>query len=281
MSKLNEVPVFILAGGLGTRLSEETTLKPKPMVEIGGLPILIHIMRWYYSFGFNDFVICAGYKSWDIKDYFLNYSFRRNHLSIDHRQNTFAPALAEDAGDANEKWRVRVLETGHEAMTGDRLARAFDIVSAEQNIENFAVTYGDGLCDVDLKREFDFHLNHGRVGTLLGVHQASRFGEMDVAADGRVTQFSEKPEAAKGVINGGFFLFRRDFRRYLQTSGACTMERAPLQNLTRDDQLSVFEHQGFWACMDTLRDKTQLESVWEKGRAPWLPAKQSALSVAG
>lgn len=272
-SQYEQVPVFILAGGFGTRLSEETTLKPKPMVEIGNVPILVHIMRWYYSFGFNDFVICGGYKAWDIKEYFLNYSFRNSHLNIDHRQDLYKAPEAEGSEIKAENWRVRVLETGVESMTGSRLARGFDYVSSKQNFSQFAVTYGDGLTNANMAQEFDWHVSKKRTGTLLGFQQASRFGEMEVGANGAVKQFTEKPEDARGYINGGFFFFKSEFRKYLDPSGPCVLEREPLQALVRDQQLSVYEHKGFWQCMDTLRDRTTLQGIWDSGKAPWKPLK--------
>lgn len=267
--KTSEVPVFILAGGLGTRLSEETNLKPKPMVEIGEVPILVHIMRWYYSFGFNDFVICAGYKSWEIKDYFLNYKYRQNHLEIDHRVDAGAEPKNLGTNLGQEKWRVSVIDTGLETMTGGRVCRAFDIMAKTNSFENFAVTYGDGVANIDLRKELDFHLAHKKTGTMLGVPTISRFGEMDIADNGLVKQFIEKPENKKGTINGGYFFFNKKFRNYLTPSSEAILERAPIENLAKDGELFVYEHKGFWQCMDTLRDKTYLQEIWEKGNAPW------------
>jgi glucose-1-phosphate cytidylyltransferase len=262
------VPVFILAGGLGTRISEETTLKPKPMVEIGETPILVHIMRWYYRHGFRDFVICAGYRSWEIKQYFLTYEFRKNHLVIDHRdQADSAPASFEQNND-QERWRVRVIDTGAECMTGGRIARAFDAIQDEK-FEHFAVTYGDGVSDVPLVREFDFHLKHERVGTVLAVHPSARFGELEVSDDNTVTAFKEKPQSGQDLINGGFFFFRRDFRKYLSDESNCILERTPLSQLAKDRQLRLYRHEGFWHAMDTLRDKQHLESLWQSEKAPW------------
>jgi glucose-1-phosphate cytidylyltransferase len=270
-------PIFILAGGLGTRISEETQFKPKPMIEIGELPILLHIMRWYYSYGFNDFVICSGYRNWEIKEYFLSYEFRRNHLRIDHRiaTNSFPVALGKNSDQEN--WRVTILDTGLETMTGGRLARAVDELARAQEFANFGVTYGDGLCDVDLGRELDFHLAHDKVGTVLGVPPQSRFGELDVAGEGQVTGFIEKPEARTGLINGGFFFFKKKFRDYLDADAQCVLERAPLTKLAADQELRVFKHSGFWQCMDTLRDKNALQEIWDKGDAPWkVPTRESS-----
>lgn len=263
------IPVFILAGGLGTRLSEETHLKPKPMVEIGSDPILLHIMRWYYSHGFNDFVICAGYRANDIKDFFLNYEFRQNHLQIDHRESPNKPPQAFGQSQAQEKWRVRVIDTGDDTMTGGRVARAFDLVNQQEKIETFAVTYGDGVSDVDLRKELEFHREHRRMGTVLGVPPLARFGELNVAADQTVTGFLEKPESSVNTINGGFFFFQSSFRNYLDTSKDCILERVPLETLAKDGQLKVFQHRGFWQPMDTLRDKVLLQKLWDTGKAPW------------
>ena len=264
-----QVPVFILAGGLGTRISEESQFRPKPMIEIGGEPILLHIMRSYYRFGFNDFVICAGYRSWEIKQYFLTYSFRKTHLEIDHRADTTAPAQAFGARKDQENWRVRVIDTGVDCMTGGRVARAFDSISKEK-FEHFDVTYGDGVSDVALDLELADHLKTGLTGTILGVHPSARFGELTVGTDRRVVDFSEKPQSRSDLINGGFFFFQRKFRDYLSDHADCILERAPLNQLAKDTQLSMYPHKGFWQPMDTLRDKTFLESLLAEKKAPWL-----------
>jgi glucose-1-phosphate cytidylyltransferase len=269
MVKKKNIPVFILAGGLGTRISEETHLKPKPMIEIGETPILLHIMRWYYSFGFNDFVICAGYRSWEIKNFFLNYDFRLNHLVIDHRASETLAAGVLGTNLEQEKWRVRVIDTGLETMTGGRLARAIDEVSKEDKFTDFALTYGDGLCDINLDQELSFHEEHGLVGTVLGVPPVARFGELDISADAKVVGFLEKPENRQGLINGGFFFFKKEFRKYLSDSKDCVLERKPLSSLAEDRQLMMYKHTGFWMPMDTLRDKVQLQQLWDSGKAPW------------
>jgi len=266
----SKVPVFILAGGMGTRLSEETQLKPKPMVEIGDIPILLHIMRRYYAFGFNDFVICAGYRSWDIKEFFLNYEFRRNHVELDHRASEDRPAMAFGRNLEQEKWRVRVIDTGIDAMTGARVARAFDEVDRIEKIDTFALTYGDGLSDVNFNEQTSFHEHHGKIGTVLGVRPLARFGELDLGQDGRVMSFVEKPQGKEGLINGGFFFLKRKFRDYLSTDSDCILERKPLATLAQDKELMMFQHRGFWQPMDTLRDKTTLQELWESGKAPWL-----------
>jgi glucose-1-phosphate cytidylyltransferase len=269
MNKKKNIPVFILAGGLGTRISEETHLKPKPMIEIGETPILLHIMRWYYSYGFNDFVICAGYRSWEIKNFFLNYEFRLNHLVIDHRSAVNQPPGVLGTNLEQEKWRVRVIDTGLETMTGGRLARAFDEASREASFDDFALTYGDGLCNINLDLELAFHREHGNVGTVLGVPPVARFGELDITPDAKVVGFLEKPENRQGLINGGFFFFKNEFRKYLETKSDCVLERNPLSRLAQDRELMMYKHTGFWMPMDTLRDKIQLQQLWDSGKAPW------------
>lgn len=264
----SNVPVFILAGGLGTRISEETHLKPKPMIEVGEVPLMIHLMRWYYAHGFNDFVICAGYRSWEIKKFFLTYEVRSNHLEIDHRMDVRNPPMSFGKNLHQENWRVRVIDTGLETMTGARVARAFDEVYAKNPFTDFALTYGDGLSNVNLAEEFKYHRMHKKIGTVLGVKNAARFGELDIEGD-QVEGFLEKPESRQGYINGGFFFFKSDFRKYLDVQPSLILERAPLEKAARDSQLVVYRHDSFWAAMDTLRDKIQLQKLWDEGKAPW------------
>jgi glucose-1-phosphate cytidylyltransferase len=267
--KPSEIPVFILAGGLGTRISEESQLRPKPMIEIGGDPILLHVMRTYYHFGFNDFVICAGYRAWDIKQFLLNYGFRKTHLAIDHRKSIdTAPESFGPVAD-QENWRVRVIDTGVDCMTGGRVARAFDEIKSEK-FEHFAVTYGDGVSDVALDQELKSHLDSGNIGTVLGVHPIARFGELTIDKSMKVTDFSEKPQSRSDWINGGFFFFDRKFRDYLSLEPECVLEKAPLHKLARDGRLSMFPHEGFWHPMDTLRDKNYLESLVTEKKAAWI-----------
>lgn len=264
-----DVPVFILAGGKGTRIADESDPRPKPMIEIGGIPILLHIMRWYHSHGFNDFVILAGYRSYDIKNYFLNYQFRSNDLLIDHRESTIRPAEPFHSSSSVEKWRVRVIDTGLETMTGGRVARAFDIISKDQKFSDFGLTYGDGVSDVDLTKEFDFHQSHGRVGSVLGVKPLARFGELEIKDDATVTGFLEKPQATQGFINGGFFFFKNKFRNYIDTDASLILEQSPLAKLASDGELKMYKHSGFWQPMDTPRDKNLVTELWESGKAPW------------
>lgn len=264
------IPVFILAGGLGTRISEETQFKPKPMIEIGETPILVHIMRWYYAHGFNDFVICAGYRSWEIKQYFLDYEFRSNHIQIDHRLDPKTPPKTIGQSRTQEKWRIRVIDTGVDCMTGGRIARAFDEVEKTDKFDHFAITYGDGVSDVNLQDELSFHLQHGKIGTVLGVTPMARFGELELTGQNQVQGFLEKPETKQGSINGGFFFMKREFRKYLSTDSATILERAPLSNLAKDGQLMMYKNAGFWHPMDTLRDKNYLQELFIKGDAPWV-----------
>lgn len=264
------IPVFILAGGLGTRISEETVSKPKPMIEVGEIPLLVHIMRSYYRQGFNDFVICSGYRSWEIKQFFLNYEFRMNHLTIDHRTNAAEMPQAFGRSVVQEKWRVRVIDTGQDCMTGARVARAFDAISSVQSFERFALTYGDGVSDVDLKEELEFHLAHQKKGTVLGVNPPGRFGVLAHEPGGKVSGFLEKPSERQDTINAGFFFFERSFREYLSSDPACVLETTPLERLAHTGELMMFKHQGFWHPMDTYRDKAYLEKLWQSGKAPWL-----------
>jgi glucose-1-phosphate cytidylyltransferase len=266
------VPVFILAGGAGTRLSEETSLKPKPMVTIGEYPILLHIMRWYYAHGFNDFVICAGYRAWDIKEFFLSYEFRQNDFAIDHRISTNAGPAVFNRNTRQENWRVLVIDTGRDTMTGGRVARALDEVGDSIAFTEFALTYGDGVSNVNLTQELEFHRQHKRIGTVLGVPPPARFGELGVDESDLVQGFVEKPEDRQGLVNGGFFFFSGEFRRYLSTDESCILEQKPLADLAHDGGLMVHRHSGFWQPMDTLRDRNFLQSIWESGKAPWLPS---------
>jgi len=256
-----DVPVVILAGGLGTRLREETERMPKPLVEIGEHPILWHIMKLYAHHGFRRFILCLGYKSWAIKDYFLRY--REQHAD-------FTIRLAEDHEPtfhnevADEDWEVTCVETGLYTGTGARLARVRDYIDAD----TFLFTYGDGIGSVDLSSLWSMHHTHSRIGTVTGVHPTSRFGEM--VTDGtKVTEFNEKPTQPSGFVSGGFFVLDRGIFDYLWTSQDCFFETEPLQKLARDGQLAVFAHEDFWMGMDTYRDFTKLNDMWQRGDAPW------------
>ena len=256
------VPVFILCGGLGTRLADGSDLRPKPMVPIGNRPILWHVMRSYAQFGFRRFVLCTGFQSDSIKSYFLNYHWMNSDFSIDLKRNTTTVH-----GSHDEDWEVTLAYTGEVTMTGARVARAAARYLGDA--EHFAVTYGDGLTDANLLDEYRFHLGHQKVGTVLGVHPPSRFGEFKLEGD-QVSEFEEKPEFEDRWINGGYFFFRRDFKAYLSEDDDCILERAPLGRLARDGELRTFRHDGFWACMDTPRDRDELNKRWATGDTPWL-----------
>ena len=254
----SSVPIFLLCGGLGTRMKEETEYKPKPMVEVGGEPIVLHIMRSYATHGFRRFVLCLGFKSDYIKNYFLN----RRYFSSDFLLLPDCKEPMISSPEESSDWEIHLVDTGADSMTGSRVAQTFDRYYSD--VENFGVTYGDGLSDVDLGAEFAFHLSHGTLGTILGVNPVSRFGQ--IKADGDVvTEFLEKPILKDDWINGGYFFFRSGFRKYISEDPSCILERDPLFNLSKDRQLSVFRHSGFWSCMDTQRDKEDLEQMFARG----------------
>ena len=259
---LSDVPVFILCGGLGTRIKEETELKPKPMVAIGNHPILWHIMKGYSRYGFKRFILCAGFKAEVIKDYFLNYRAMNSDFTIDLATND----LEVHSVDHAEDWQVTLAYTGELTMTGARVAIAVEKYLGDSS--HFAVTYGDGLTDADLAAEFAFHCEQGKIGTVLGVNPPSRFGEIKVEGE-QVLEFAEKPDFKDNWINGGYFFFKREFVNYLSKKEECILEKTPLVNLANDGELSLFRHRGFWACMDTQRDRDQLNQLWNNGKAPW------------
>jgi glucose-1-phosphate cytidylyltransferase len=249
----------ILAGGLGTRLSEETSTRPKPMVEIGGKPILWHILKMYSQHGVNDFVICCGYKGYVIKEYFANYFLHMSDVTFDMRSNRM-----EVHQKRAEPWNVTLVDTGDESMTGGRLLRVAEYV---RNDEAFCFTYGDGVSDVDISAAIEFHKNHGKAATLTATFPPGRFGALDIQGH-QIKRFMEKPKGDGAMINGGFFVLSPRVLDYLEND-ATVWEQQPLQRLAADDELMAFEHSGFWQPMDTLRDKTYLEELWASGRAPW------------
>jgi glucose-1-phosphate cytidylyltransferase len=260
----SEVPVFVLCGGLGTRFREQTEFRPKPMIEIGNRPILWHIMRSYARYGFRRFVLCLGYRGEVIKDYFLNYAAMNSDLTVD----LATARITTHSIDHSDDWEVTLADTGQLTMTGGRIARAAGRYLGAA--EHFAVTYGDGVTDVDLGAEWRFHREHDRLGTVLGVNPPSRFGE--IKTDGvNVLEFEEKPEFADNWINGGYFFFRRGFLEYLTDDPSCVLEREPLVRLASDHQLSMYKHDGFWQCMDTQRDYDMLNGLWQRNEAPWKP----------
>lgn len=239
------------------------------MIEVGETPVLVHLMRWYYKQGFNDFVICGGYRVWEIKQYFLHYEFRTNHLNIDHRDSLTSPALSFGPKLEQERWRVRVLDTGLESMTGSRIAQAVKQVSETDQFDDFAVTYGDGLSNIDLKKEFEFHSSHGKTGTTAGIAMPSRFGELVTDEKSKVKSFAEKPVLSHSRVNGGFMFFKKNFVKYLSEKQECVLENEPLKRLAEDGELMLFQHDGFWHPMDTLRDREYLQGLWNQGKAPW------------
>ena len=256
-----EIPVVILAGGMGTRLREVTESVPKPLVEIGEQPILWHIMKIFGHHGARRFVLCLGYKSFMIKEFFLRYREHVSNFSIE-LSNDHQPDFHDN--NADEDWRVTLVETGLKTATGARLRRVRDYVDTD----TFMFTYGDGIGAVDISALLDFHYEQGRIGTVTGVHPTSRYGEMRV--DGhQVVEFNEKPTLPEGFVSGGFFVFQREFFDYLTDDPDLFFEHAPLQSLARDGQLAVFPHDGFWMGMDTFRDYTELNERWASGEAPW------------
>ena len=249
----------ILAGGLGTRISEETHLKPKPLIEIGGKPILWHIMKSYSAHGVNDFVICCGYKGYLIKEYFANYFLHMSDVTFNMIKNQM-----EVHQQKAEPWKVTLIDTGEGTQTGGRLKRVADYITNE---ESFCFTYGDGVSDVDIRASIEFHQSHGKLATVTAVLPPGRYGALERVGD-QVIGFVEKPRGDGGVINGGFFVLSPkviDFIEGDQTS----WENEPLTQLARQGQMMAFEHQGFWQAMDTLREKTHLEELWVSGKAPW------------
>lgn len=249
----------ILAGGLGTRIAEESDHKPKPMVEIGGRPLLWHIMKTYSRHGIKEFIICLGYKGYVIKEFFFNCYLHTSDLQIDLRTGEHRILNSQ-----SEDWNVTLVDTGPETMTGGRLKR----VAPYLGDETFCMTYGDGLSDIDITAELAFHRAHGKLATVAAVQPPGRFGVLNLDADKQVTSFEEKPSDEIGWINGGFFVLEPKVIDYI-AGDATSWEREPLSNLARDGQLGAFQHSGFWQPCDTLRDKRDLEKLWNSGKAPW------------
>ena len=249
----------ILCGGKGTRISEETTVKPKPMVSIGDKPILWHIMNHYASYGQTDFVCALGYMG----DYIKNYFHSFYTLNSDFTINLSSGNISYHS-EPQKKWNVRLIDTGAESMTGGRLWRLRDFL---KNSGTFMLTYGDGLADINVEELIKFHKSHGKIATVTAVRPPARFGEMRFEGN-MVTNFAEKPQTSDGWINGGFFVFETKIFDYLHNEETI-LERDPLENLVKDQQLMSFKHNGFWQCMDTLRDKNYLNEIWESGKAPW------------
>lgn len=250
----------ILAGGLGTRISEETALRPKPMIEIGGKPILWHIMKMYSAHGINDFIICCGYKGYVIKEYFANYFLHMSDVTFDMKNNKM-----EVHQQFAEPWKVTLVDTGDETMTGGRLKRVRDYI---ENEEAFCLTYGDGVSDVNITELIKFHQSHRLQATLTATYPPGRFGALDIHTDQSITSFKEKPKGDGGMINGGFFVLSPKVIDLI-VDDTTIWEREPLEHLAETNQLKAFSHEGFWQCMDTLRDKNYLEDLWQAGSAPW------------
>lgn len=251
--------VVLLAGGFGTRLSEETHLRPKPMVEIGGKPILWHIMKIYAAHGFNEFVICLGYKGYVIKEYFANYYLHQSDVTFDMVNNNM-----EIHSSNAEPWKVTLVDTGLNTMTGGRVKR----VKSYLNDEPFMLTYGDGVSDVDIKKLVETHKAHGKKITVTSVQPSGRFGALDINEHNQVLSFLEKPKGDGAWINGGFFVCEPSVIDYIDEDSTI-FEQAPLMNLAKDGEMMTYKHHGFWQPMDTLREKEQLEKAWDLGKAPW------------
>ena len=255
------IPVVLLCGGKGTRIKEKTGTIPKPMVEIGGKPILWHIMKLYSSYGYNRFVTCLGYKGPKIKEYFLYYDLLNCDLTTELGKKS--KYIYHD-NHSEENWAITFANTGENSMTGSRVKKIEKYIDSDA----FMLTYGDGLCDVDINKLVEFHKSHGKIGTVTGVHPPSRFGEL-ITENNKVLNFNEKPQTSQGRINGGFFVLNRDFFNYLSADESCVLEKAPLEKLAEDGQLMMFAHDGFWQCMDTLRDMELLEKLWNQENCPW------------
>ncbi len=253
--------VVILCGGRGTRLGTEAEVRPKPMVEIGSRPILWHIMKYYAHFGHKDFVLCLGYKGEVIKDYFLNYEAMQNDVTVELGER---PGITYHSAHEEQGWRVTLADTGLEVNTGARLKRVTKYLEGDE----FLLTYGDGVSDVDLGGLVEFHRSHGKTATVTAVHPPARFGELALSGE-QVARFSEKPQTSAGLINGGFMVLRREALDRMRDDGGYSLEHEFLRELSEAGELMAYEHSGFWQCVDTVRELTVLRNLWESGRAPW------------
>jgi len=253
--------VVILAGGFGTRLGEETSLKPKPMVEIGDYPIIWHIMKIYSYYGYNDFIICLGYKGYMIKEYFANYFLHNSDVTVDLKTGEIIYH-----NSYSENWRVTLIDTGLYTMTGGRIRKIKTYIGNE----TFMLTYGDGVSDIDINKLVEFHKNHGKYATVTAVQPPGKFGSLIIDDSSNIVmKFTEKPAGDGSWINGGFFVLEPEIFNYLPEDDNLIWEREPLENLARDGQLVAYKHYGFWKCMDIMRDKKELEEMWNSGKAPW------------
>ncbi|MES3037935.1 MAG: glucose-1-phosphate cytidylyltransferase [Bdellovibrionota bacterium] len=251
----------ILCGGKGTRLSEETNLRPKPMVEIGGIPMLVHIMESYAKYGYKEFVLALGYKGDYIKNYFQGFFARTNDFTLDLKSGSI-----EYLNQSRKDWKISFIDTGEESMTGGRLLRLKDHL---KNEKTFMLTYGDGVSNINIEELVKFHKSHGKYATVSAVRPVARFGEMSMSQN-LVTAFAEKPQTEAGWINGGFFVFNSEVFKFLDQGDETILERSPLENLTKEKQLMAYQHDGHWQCMDTLRDKEYLENLWQNKKAFWI-----------
>lgn len=252
--------VVLLAGGLGTRLSEETVLKPKPMVEVGGMPILWHIMKIYASYGYNDFAVALGYKGDVIKEFFLNYKLHKSDMVVNLRSGAL-----NYQNDLSEDWNVGLHDTGEASLTGGRLLRLKKLFSPG---DTFMLTYGDGVANINIDELVKFHKAHGKIATLTAVRPPARFGSILMDEKGVIAEFKEKPQIGEGWINGGFFVFNYEVFDYLENDQTI-LEREPLEGLCKDGELLAYQHSDFWQCMDTIRDRDYLNNIWQDQKAPW------------
>jgi len=252
--------ILLLAGGFGTRLSEETDLKPKPMVEIGGKPILWHIMKIYSSYGFNEFVILLGYKGYYIKEYFSNYFLHQSDVTLDIQTGKM-----EILNNSSEPWKITLLDTGIDSMAGGRIKKAQDFVGNEP----FMLTYGDGVSNINISELVAFHKSHGKLMTMTSAQPDGRFGALNIEENFQVSSFQEKPKGDGGWINAGFFVCEPKVFDYITEGDSTIFEQAPLKNLAKDGEIFTFKHDGFWKPMDTLRDKQELQKLWDSKKAPW------------
>ncbi|MDQ7062037.1 MAG: glucose-1-phosphate cytidylyltransferase [Sulfurimonas sp.] len=252
--------VLLLAGGFGTRLSEETDVRPKPMVEVGGKPILWHIMKTYSQYGFNDFILLLGYKSYYIKEYFANYFLHQSDVTID-----ISNGKMEIHNNSSEPWKVTLLDTGLNTMTGGRVKRA----SVHIGDEPFMLTYGDGVADINIEELVNFHKSHGKAMTMTSSQPAGRFGALSIEENGQVSKFLEKPKGDGNWINAGYFVCEARVLDYITEGDSTVFEQSPLQKLAEDGEIFTYKHEGFWKPMDSLKDKHDLNDIWDKGNAPW------------